>query len=116
MPDYYKAWDKIGRDMDDDNSDEDNTGDVTRAKNPTFREEAKTGTPEMFNATSGAKPNTRIVVKGARQTTYSFAEECKLQGNAYFVSLDYSKAIECYTRCLKNIDNKKSDYHLIQNP
>ena len=100
--------------MDSDNSDNDgDTGDATRAKNPKWHEEAKTGTPEMFNATSGAKPNTQIVVKGARQTTYSFAEECKLQGNAYFVSLDYSKAIECYTRCLKNVDSSKADYHLI---
>ena len=68
MPDYYKAWDKIGRDMDmdsDASDDENDTGDATRAKNPKFREENKS-TAEMFKPTSGAKPNTAIVVKGAR--------------------------------------------------
>ena len=69
----------------------------------------------MFKPTSGAKPNTTIVVKGARQQQISYAEECKLQGNSFFVSLDYSKAIECYTRCLNNIDKGK-DHQLIQNP
>ena len=67
MPDYYKAWDKIGRELEDDNDcDENDTGDATRAKNPKFREEGKS-TAEMFKPTSGAKPNTSIVVKGARQ-------------------------------------------------
>ena len=114
MPDYYKAWDKIGRDADDsDNSDENDTGDTNRAKNPKYRDEDKT-TAELFKSTSGAAPNTHIVVKGARQQQLSFAEESKLQGNAYFISLEYSKAIECYTRCLKNIDGAK-DSHLIQN-
>ena len=114
MPDYYKAWDKIGREADEDSEDENDTGDATRAKNPKYREEDKS-TAEMFKPTSGAKPNTQIVVKGARQQQLSFAEESKLQGNAYFVSLDYSKAIECYTRCLKHIEGAK-DSHLIQNP
>ena len=67
MPDYYKAWDKIGRDADSDASDDDNdTGNTARAKNPKFREEDKS-TAEMFKPTSGAAPNTKIVVKGARQ-------------------------------------------------
>lgn len=102
MPDYYKAWDKIGREIEELDSSDEDTGDATRAKNPKFREENKSQA-EMFKPTSGAAPNTSIVVKGARQQQLSFAEECKLQGNAYFVSLDYSKAIECYTRCLNNI-------------
>ena len=59
MPDYYKAWDKIGREADSDYSsgDENDTGDATRAKNPKFREEDKS-TAEMFKPTSGARPNT----------------------------------------------------------
>lgn len=114
MPDYYKAWDKIGREADNSDSDDSDTGDATKAKNPKYRDEGKS-TAEMFKPTSGAAPNTRIVVKGARQQQLSFAEESKLQGNAFFVSLDYSKAIECYTRCLNNIDGAK-DSHLIQNP
>lgn len=56
MPDYYKAWDKIGQEIDSDNSDGD-TGDAMRAKNPKFREEDKS-TAEMFKPTSGAAPNT----------------------------------------------------------
>jgi len=111
MPDYYKAWDKIARENDSENSDED-TGDATKAKNPKFREEDKS-TAEMFKPTSGAAPNTPIVVKGARMNQLSFAEECKIQGNSYFLSLDYSKAIECYTKCLKNIDK---DAAMIQGP
>ena len=112
MPDYYKNWDKIARENDsDDSGNENDTGDATRAKNPKYRDEGKS-TAELFKPTSGAGPNTQIVVKGARQSVLSAAEESKLQGNAYFISLDYSKAIECYTRCLKNIDSAK-DAHLI---
>jgi len=67
MPDYYKAWDKIGREIDEaSDSDENDTGDASRAKNPKFREESKS-TAEMFKPTNGAPPNTTIVVKGARQ-------------------------------------------------
>jgi len=65
MPDYYKAWDKIGRDMDEDSSDDNDTGDATRAKNPKYRDEGKS-TADNFKPTSGAAPNTTIVVKGAR--------------------------------------------------
>ena len=112
MPDYYKAWDKIGREADNsDDSDTNDTGDASKAKNPKFKEEDKS-TADMFKPTSGAAPNTTIVVKGARQQQMSFADECKQQGNAFFVALDYSKAIECYTRCLKHIDEGK-DSHLI---
>lgn len=43
MPDYYKAWDKIGKEMEDqDDDDENDTGDATRAKNPKWRDEGKT--------------------------------------------------------------------------
>lgn len=114
MPDYYKAWDKIAKENDSSDSENDDTGNAIRAKNPKYKEEDKT-TADMFKPTSGAGPNTSIVVKGARQSTLSFAEECKLQGNAYFVSLDYSKAIECYSRCINNIDGAK-DAHLINDP
>jgi len=76
MPDYYKAWDKIARENDSEDSDG-GTGDAERAKNPKFREENKS-TAEMFKPTSGAAPNTSIVVKGAKQSTLTFAEECKI--------------------------------------
>jgi len=57
----------------------------------------------MMQKTSGAKPNTRLVVKGARRKEFSVANEFKSQGNSYFVSLEYPNAIECYTKCLNSI-------------
>ena len=112
MPDYYKAWDKIGRDIDSDASDDDkDTGDSTRAKNPKWAEENRANA--MMMPTSGAAPNTSIVVKGARQNTLSAAEESKLQGNSFFSSLDYSKAIECYTRCLNSLEKVNNG---VENP
>jgi len=57
MPDYYKAWDKIGREADDSDSEDGDTGDATKAKNPKYRDEGKS-TAEMFKPTSGAAPNT----------------------------------------------------------
>ena len=56
-----------------------------------------------------------MVVKGARQQQISQAEEFKMQGNAFFVSLDYSKAIDCYTKCLRSIEGA-TDSHMIQDP
>lgn len=67
--------------------------------------------------TSGAAPNTSIVVKGGLRKQVSLAEEFKTQGNSYFVSLEYSKAIDCYTRCLKAIEdfptqNRAADFEM----
>ena len=60
---------------------------------------------EMMQRTSGAKPNTSIVVKGGLRKPLSLAEEFKSQGNSYFVSLEYSKAIDCYNKCLQAISD-----------
>ena len=35
----------------------------------------------------------------------SLAEEFKSQGNSYFVSLEYSKSIDCYSKCLIAIED-----------
>jgi tetratricopeptide (TPR) repeat protein len=59
----------------------------------------------MMARTSGASPNTSIVIKGGLRKQLSIAEEFKAQGNSYFVSLEYSKAIDCYNKCLKAIDD-----------
>lgn len=49
----------------------------------------------MMKGTSGAKPNTKIVVKGgSTPSTASNIESLKKQGNTYFVSLDFDKAID----------------------
>mgnify|MGYP006098574417 CR=1 FL=1 len=60
--------------------------------------------------TSGAKPNTKMVIKGGTVKKSSQADQLKLQGNAFFISLDYVKAIDCYTRCLPYIPD--SDHNL----
>ena len=69
----------------------------------------------MFRPTTGAKPNTSIVVKGARLRQMSMVEEYKSQGNSYFVSFEYSNAIEQYTRCINAIDTGK-DLDTIEDP
>ena len=33
------------------------------------------------------------------------AEQFKQQGNSYFVSLEYSNAIDCYNKCLKAVSD-----------
>lgn len=99
MPDYYKAWDKFAKKLDDD---DDEANKSTSSVKAVPAKEATTAA-EMMQRTSGAAPNTSIVVKGGLRKTLSLAEEFKTQGNSYFVSLEYSKAIDCYSRCLKAI-------------
>ena len=62
----------------------------------------------MMQLTSGAPPNTKIVVKGGLRKQLPLAEEFKNQGNSYFVSLEYANAIECYTKCIDAIDHHPS--------
>lgn len=59
--------------------------------------------------TSGARPNTKIVVKGGTVKYVAEAEILKQQGNSYFVSLDFSNAIDCYTRCLEKIPENDNE-------
>ena len=59
----------------------------------------------MMARTSGATPNTSIVIKGGQRKQVSLAEEFKQQGNSYFVSLEYSNSIDCYSKCLKALDD-----------
>ena len=64
----------------------------------------------MMQRTSGAKPNTKLVIKGGTVKKNGQADQLKLQGNAFFISLDFNKAIDCYTRCLPHIPD--SDHNL----
>lgn len=58
-------------------------------------ERAELEKQRMLKGTSGAKPNTKIVVKGGcTPTASSNIESLKKQGNTYFTSLDYEKAID----------------------
>ncbi len=61
-----------------------------------------------MKGTSGARPGTKIVIKGGTQKRNQ-AEEFKLQGNSYFTSLEYEKAIECYSKCLDAVKAKDLD-------
>lgn len=101
MPDYYKAWDKLANDIDNDEN-----VDSNQAKNPKFKDEGPASQADMMKLTSGAKPNTQMVIKGGTQRLDSEAEELKKQGNSYFVSLEFRKAIDMYTKCLKAITDK----------
>ena len=61
MPDYYKAWDKFDVD---ESSDEDEQGNK-KQKKITYKEpEAPKSQADMMRPTSGAAPNTKIVIKG----------------------------------------------------
>lgn len=53
--------------------------------------------------TSGARPNTKIVVKGGTVKKSSRADELKQQGNAFFMSSLFDKAIDCYTDAIVHI-------------
>ena len=108
MPSYYKNWDKLAKELEDQDSDGEEgevKGYLEAAKNPVWKEERKAETQaEMLQKTRGARRNVAMVVKGARQKQVSTAEEFKSQGNSYFVSLEYAKAIECYTRSLNAVE------------
>lgn len=100
MPDYYKAWDKIAKQAEEELSDNEEVGAI-KYKEPVHP-------ANMMQATSGAPPNTKIVVKGGLRKQLPLAEEFKQQGNSYFVSLEYSNAIECYTKCIEAVENHPS--------
>ena len=50
------------------------------------------------------------MIKGGTIKKNGQAEQLKLQGNAFFLSLEYDKAIDCYDRCFEHIDD--SDHTL----
>ena len=105
MFDYYKAWDKF-------TNDEvlKTEPDFIEAKNPLPEAEKELTQAEMFRRTSGAKPNTKLVIKGGTVKKSTMADTLKLQGNAFFMSLEYEKAIDCYTRCIPHLP--ESDHNL----
>ena len=41
------------------------------------------------------------------------ADTLKQQGNAFFISLDYEKAIDCYTRCIPHIHDSNHELKTI---
>jgi len=53
---------------------------------------------EMMQRTSGARPGTKIFIKGGTVRNESEAERFKQQGNSFFVSLEYGKALDQYTK------------------
>lgn len=61
MPDYYKAWDKFDVDkaLSSDEDDNNGVGKITYKEPKPVQSQA-----EMLKLTSGAPPNTKIVIKG----------------------------------------------------
>ena len=108
MPDYYKAWDNfdVEKALDSEDEEEKNktTGKITYKEPEPVRSQA-----DMMRLTSGAKPNTKIVIKGGTQALNADAEHLKSQGNSYFQSMDYGNAAESYTRCLTRLALDDSD-------
>jgi hypothetical protein len=118
MPNYYNKWDKFDpkKAMEEIEKDKNIGFDKTLNKSGTeitkssknekmyepspvddmTEEERMQLEKEKFlKGTSGAKPNTKMVVRGgANPTPLSKIEATKKKGNNYFTSLDYEKAIE----------------------
>ena len=68
MPDYYKAWDKISKQVEEDADSDNEVGAIK------FKEETNVN---MMQLTSGPPPNTKIVVKGGLRKQLPLAEEFK---------------------------------------
>jgi len=69
MFNYYKDWDKYAdealAEFDENEKEESSDDDERIAKNPKFEEEdAPANQAEMMRLTSGAKPNTKLIIKG----------------------------------------------------
>jgi hypothetical protein len=69
MFDYYKAWDKFAdkavTDAEKENGSDDEAQDFIPATNPkAVEEKAPQSQAEMMKRTSGARPNTKLVIKG----------------------------------------------------
>lgn len=100
--DYYKAWDKFAdEELKKEEGDENSDGEIIPALNPKpEKERGPMSQAEMMQRTSGAKPNTKMVIKGGSVKKNTMADMLKQQGNAFFMSLEFEKAIDCYSRCL----------------
>ena len=77
MPDYYKAWDKFDVDkaLDSDEEEEKkkkSSSGIQYKEPPPVKSQA-----DMMRLTSGAKPNTKIVIKGGTQALNADAEHLK---------------------------------------
>jgi hypothetical protein len=72
MPEYYKAWDKFAKLADEEDEENESTSTVKAVP-----AKQATTAAEMMQRTSGAAPNTSIVVKGGLRKQVSLAEEFK---------------------------------------
>lgn len=108
MFNYYKNWDKYADDalkeLDKESDDDVDGGDgFIPAKKPTFEDEGPLSQAQMLQRTSGARPNTKVVIKGGTIKKNTLADQLKAEGNAFFASLDFDRAIEKYTRCIPEV-------------
>ncbi len=86
MPNYYKNWDKFNVDAE-----------LEKLEEP--KEDVPRTKEDFLKRTKGAKPGTKIVIKGGREK-YDSLEDLKKAGNSYFASLDYEQAVRCYSQAV----------------
>mmetsp|Transcript_18166 Transcript_18166/g.20639 ORF Transcript_18166/g.20639 Transcript_18166/m.20639 type:complete len:678 (+) Transcript_18166:168-2201(+) len=120
MPDYYKYWDKVGAQAD---KEEDDDGLVVKSSKTMMNKDGadsdedeskpdsnkkKDPKEEMLKATSNAKPNTKIAIKGGRNRRVESVHDLKERGNVFFLTGEFEKAVEMYTKCLE-LDSQLTD-------
>jgi hypothetical protein len=80
MFNYYKDWDKFADEAlaEFDEQEQSSEDDELIAKNPKFVEEdAPENQADMMRLTSGAKPNTKLIIKGGTIKKNSMADQLK---------------------------------------
>ena len=70
---------------------------------------------EMMRPTSGAAPHTQMVIKGGTIKLDSMAEKFKQDGNSYFTSLEYEKAVESYSKSITHAENDQMKKLVLSN-
>lgn len=123
MPAYYNKWDKFdtdaaleevesGTNLKYDKTVGKSGQEITKASKDekiyqpteydedlTEEEKQQLEKEKFLKGTSGARPNTKLVIKGgATPSPMDKIDSMKKQGNNHFTSLEYERAIECYTK------------------
>ena len=82
MFNYYKDWDKYAdealAEFDENENEQSSEDDELIPKNPKFEDEAAPeNQADMMRLTSGAKPNTKLIIKGGTIKKNSMADQLK---------------------------------------
>lgn len=104
MKTYYKEWDKFDVDKELEKIETQDNGTYVP---PDMGYREPRNQAEMMQRTSGAKPGTKILIKGGTVRNESQAEMFKKQGNAFFTSFEYGKALDQYTKAIHCVIREK---------